>query len=88
MQASVDRILTSHTGSLPRPDDLVELLYQHDAGQLADRALLDQRVCEAVGRRRAPGVAATMESRQLNPPGGLAPILCLCRPSAPQSGSV
>jgi 5-methyltetrahydropteroyltriglutamate--homocysteine methyltransferase len=45
---SGDRILTSHTGSLPRPDDLVELLYRHDAGALDDRAVLDTRVCEAV----------------------------------------
>jgi 5-methyltetrahydropteroyltriglutamate--homocysteine methyltransferase len=48
MRRSVDRILTSHTGSLPRPDDLVELLYRNDAGTLDDRAALDTRVCDAV----------------------------------------
>jgi methionine synthase II (cobalamin-independent) len=30
MKRSVDRILTTHVGSLPRPDDLVEL-YRDDA---------------------------------------------------------
>jgi len=45
---STDRVLTSHTGSLPRPDDVVELLYRHDAGTLDDRSVLDTRVCEAV----------------------------------------
>ena len=30
MQRSTDRILTTHTGSLPRPDDLVSLLERHD----------------------------------------------------------
>jgi 5-methyltetrahydropteroyltriglutamate--homocysteine methyltransferase len=48
MQRSADRILTSHTGSLPRPDDLVELLYRNDAGKLGDQAILENRVCEAV----------------------------------------
>jgi 5-methyltetrahydropteroyltriglutamate--homocysteine methyltransferase len=48
MKRSVDRILTTHTGSLPRPDDLVELLYKHDAGALDDPALLQTRVCDAV----------------------------------------
>src|SRR5262249_33731903 len=48
MQRSIERILTSHTGSLPRPDDLVELLYRDDAGTLDDQAALDSRVCETV----------------------------------------
>ena len=48
MQRSEGRILTSHTGSLPRPDDLVELLFRNDAGTLERRDLLDRRVSEAV----------------------------------------
>jgi 5-methyltetrahydropteroyltriglutamate--homocysteine methyltransferase len=48
MQRSEQRVLTSHTGSLPRPDDLVELLYRNDAGTLDRRDVLDTRVCEAV----------------------------------------
>ena len=48
MQRSEGRILTSHTGSLPRPDDLVELLFRNDAGTLERRDVLDRRVCEAV----------------------------------------
>jgi 5-methyltetrahydropteroyltriglutamate--homocysteine methyltransferase len=48
MQRSIERILTSHTGSLPRPDDLVELLYRVDAGTLDEKAALDSRVCETV----------------------------------------
>jgi 5-methyltetrahydropteroyltriglutamate--homocysteine methyltransferase len=47
MKRSVDRILTSHTGSLPRPDDLVELLYGRDNGTLQDLGRLRRRVCEA-----------------------------------------
>jgi len=48
MKRSVERILTTHTGSLPRPDDLVELLYQNDAGELNDSARLYSRVRAAV----------------------------------------
>src|SRR5579859_7194181 len=48
MKRSDRRILTTHTGSLPRPDDLVELLYRNDAGTIADTSLLHERVCAAV----------------------------------------
>src|SRR5687767_14365108 len=33
MKRSVDRILTTHTGSLPRPPDLVELIFAREEGQ-------------------------------------------------------
>ena len=37
MKRSTMRILTTHTGSLPRPWDLVDLLLAKQAGTLADR---------------------------------------------------
>ncbi len=49
MNRSVDRILTTHTGSLPRPDDLADMLFAKESGELADSAALDQRVRKAVG---------------------------------------
>ena len=33
MKRSTERILTTHTGSLPRPDDLLALLYARDQGE-------------------------------------------------------
>ena len=48
MKRSTERILTTHTGSLPRPADLVEMLWKHDAGETVDRSLFDARVTEAV----------------------------------------
>ena len=36
MKRSTDRILTTHTGSLPRPMELAELLLSKDAGQPVD----------------------------------------------------
>jgi 5-methyltetrahydropteroyltriglutamate--homocysteine methyltransferase len=48
MKRSTTRILTTHTGSLPRPWDLVDLLQAKEAGVLSDRAAFDGRVREAV----------------------------------------
>ena len=48
MKRSTDRILTTHTGSLPRPDDLVTILYAKDKGELQDNAMFEKRVQEAV----------------------------------------
>ena len=42
-----DRVLTSHAGSLPRPDDLVELNQCRGLGQLEDEAAYQQRLTEA-----------------------------------------
>jgi 5-methyltetrahydropteroyltriglutamate--homocysteine methyltransferase len=47
-QSDTRRVLTTHTGSLPRPDDLVDLLYRNDARQLQDERALQQRVREAI----------------------------------------
>jgi 5-methyltetrahydropteroyltriglutamate--homocysteine methyltransferase len=41
------RILTTHTGSLPRPVDLSEMMLRHDAGQPEDRAALNARIAAA-----------------------------------------
>src|SRR5262245_9585866 len=47
MKRSTERILTTHTGSLPRPDDLVTMLYAKDKGELQDQAAFETRVREA-----------------------------------------
>ena len=61
MKRSTDRILTTHTGSLPRPAELLEDLVRRDRGEAVDAAALDARVREAVAdsvRRQAEaGVA-------------------------------
>jgi 5-methyltetrahydropteroyltriglutamate--homocysteine methyltransferase len=52
MNRSKDRILITHTGSLPRPDGLAEPLAAFDAGSLGqgERATLAARVSNAVTR--------------------------------------
>jgi 5-methyltetrahydropteroyltriglutamate--homocysteine methyltransferase len=46
VKRSTERILTTHTGSLPRPDDLVELMYAREEGQQVSG--LDERIRRAV----------------------------------------
>src|SRR5437764_7572424 len=49
MKRSTDRILTTHTGSLPRPADLVALLNQKELGEAYDRAAYGGRIARAIG---------------------------------------
>lgn len=44
MKQSTERILTTHTGSLPRPDDLVTLVYAQEQGKDYDPAALSERI--------------------------------------------
>ncbi len=48
MRHSSERFLTTHTGSLPRPDDLIQMMYANESGVPVDRAALAARVREAV----------------------------------------
>jgi len=48
MKRSTDRILTTHTGSLPRPADLLEMIRAQAAGQPVDEAAFAARVKMAV----------------------------------------
>jgi 5-methyltetrahydropteroyltriglutamate--homocysteine methyltransferase len=48
MKRSTDRILTTHTGSLPRPAHILEAMRARESGHTGDQALFDQQVKEAV----------------------------------------
>jgi 5-methyltetrahydropteroyltriglutamate--homocysteine methyltransferase len=45
---STDRFLTTHTGSLPRPESLIALMFAREAGEGVDAVDLDAAVAEAV----------------------------------------
>src|SRR5258708_38335254 len=47
---STDRILTAHAGSLPRPDDLREMVLAKARGEPCDQAALDRRLKSAVAK--------------------------------------
>jgi 5-methyltetrahydropteroyltriglutamate--homocysteine methyltransferase len=48
MQRSTDRFLTTHTGSLPRPDDLIQMMYAKEEGVPVEPQALAARIREAV----------------------------------------
>ncbi|MGH2928606.1 MAG: cobalamin-independent methionine synthase II family protein, partial [Solirubrobacteraceae bacterium] len=58
--AGTDRILTTHAGSLPRPDDLADMIWARmDGQQVSESALaarIDSAVAEVVARQRATGI--------------------------------
>src|SRR5260370_266611 len=60
MKRSTDRILTTHVGSLPRPDDLRALILQKQQGERIDEAAFAARVksavAEVVGRQAEAGI--------------------------------
>jgi 5-methyltetrahydropteroyltriglutamate--homocysteine methyltransferase len=45
---SVDRFLTTHTGSLPRPDDLIEMVIATQRGDAVGPTALEKRINSAV----------------------------------------
>jgi 5-methyltetrahydropteroyltriglutamate--homocysteine methyltransferase len=44
MKLSTDRILTTHVGSLPRPQEVVDFLFAQDRGENYDHAQFDQTI--------------------------------------------
>jgi 5-methyltetrahydropteroyltriglutamate--homocysteine methyltransferase len=48
MKRSTERFLTTHTGSLPRPADLIRMMFAKEEGVPVDAAALAARVCAAV----------------------------------------
>ncbi len=61
MKRSTDRILTTHTGSLPRPMDLIATLEALDAGTAPEPATFDARVRQAVAEVVKKQVAAGID---------------------------
>jgi 5-methyltetrahydropteroyltriglutamate--homocysteine methyltransferase len=48
MKRSTDRFLTTHTGSLPRPEDLIRMMYAKEEGVPVDAEALGRRIASAV----------------------------------------
>jgi 5-methyltetrahydropteroyltriglutamate--homocysteine methyltransferase len=71
MKRSTERILTTHTGSLPRPDDLIRMMFAKEEGVPVDPAALAARiraaVAEVVGRQTAAGVDIVNDGEMSKP---------------------
>ncbi len=68
MKRSADRILTTHTGSLPRPDDLLALIKAREEGKLDELSALHERArsatMEIVRAQVAAGVDIVNDGEQ------------------------
>lgn len=68
MKRSTSRILTTHTGSLPRPADMLVLLAEQQAGRLSDESALHasvrQAVAEAVSQQADAGLDVINDGEQ------------------------
>jgi len=71
MKRSTERFLTTHTGSLPRPDDLIRMMYAKEEGVPVDSVALSQRVAaaveEVVGKQAAAGVDVINDGEMSKP---------------------
>jgi len=54
MKRSTERMLTTHAGSLPRPDDLRDMLIAKDEGRRYDQAAFARRVRSAARKWPCP----------------------------------
>ncbi|HEY7205313.1 MAG TPA: cobalamin-independent methionine synthase II family protein [Methylomirabilota bacterium] len=71
MKRSVDRILTTHTGSLPRPADLIRMMFAREEGVPVDGPALAARVRSAVAevvRKQTDAGIAVVNDGELSKP--------------------
>jgi 5-methyltetrahydropteroyltriglutamate--homocysteine methyltransferase len=61
MKRSTDRFLTTHTGSLPRPEDLVRMMHAREEGVSVERDALAARIRSAVEEVVAKQAAAGVD---------------------------
>jgi 5-methyltetrahydropteroyltriglutamate--homocysteine methyltransferase len=71
MKRSTERFLTTHTGSLPRPDDLVRMMYAREEGVPVEPEALAARVraavAEVVGKQVAAGIDIVNDGEMSKP---------------------
>src|SRR5512142_2628918 len=71
MQRSTDRFLTTHTGSLPRPDDLIRVMYAKEEGVPVEpqalAAQLKAAVAEIVRKQATAGVDLVNDGEMSKP---------------------
>ena len=71
MQRSTEGFLTTHTGSLPRPPDLIRAMFAKEEGVPVDPAALGQQIRAAVGetvrKQVAAGVAIVNDGEMSKP---------------------
>jgi 5-methyltetrahydropteroyltriglutamate--homocysteine methyltransferase len=71
MRRSTDRILTTHVGSLPRPEGLIELMFARAEGEAVDPELLERKtrdaVVEVVAHQKEAGIDIVSDGEMSKP---------------------
>jgi 5-methyltetrahydropteroyltriglutamate--homocysteine methyltransferase len=71
MKRSVERFLTTHTGSLPRPDDLIRMMFAREEGVPVDHTALADRIRSAVAqivrKQTEAGIAVVNDGEMSKP---------------------
>ena len=71
MQRSVDRFLTTHTGSLPRPEDLIRMMFAKEEGVPVEPHALAARIRDAVAdiiaRQQSAGIDVVNDGEMSKP---------------------
>src|SRR5579863_8332919 len=71
MKRSSERFLTTHTGSLPRPADLVRMMFAKEEGVPVERDALQSRIAaaveEIVGKQAGAGVDIVNDGEMSKP---------------------
>jgi 5-methyltetrahydropteroyltriglutamate--homocysteine methyltransferase len=71
MKRSTERFLTTHTGSLPRPEDLIRMMYAKEEGVRStarpSRRRIRSAVEETVGKQAAAGVDIVNDGEMSKP---------------------
>jgi len=71
MKRSTERILTTHTGSLPRPEELMRVMFAKEEGVPVDAAALAARiraaVADVVGKQVAAGIDVVNDGEYSKP---------------------
>ncbi len=71
MKRSTERFLTTHTGSLPRPQDLIRTMFAKEEGVPVDRPALQERIRSAVAevvRKQAEAGVDVVNDGELSKP--------------------
>jgi 5-methyltetrahydropteroyltriglutamate--homocysteine methyltransferase len=71
MKRSTERFLTTHTGSLPRPEDLIRTMYAKEEGVPVDAHALERRVAtavEEVARKQAAAGVDVINDGEMSKP--------------------
>ena len=71
MKLSTDRILTTHTGSLPRPQPLIDVVLRKEKGEAIDAAAFEAQTAKAVedivGQQVASGIDVVSDGEMSKP---------------------